>query len=507
MKKLFILALAALPLAGAAQNRVTTIRVDTDRVIDTIDPMIYGAFMEPIGRDTEHPIENNIYGPLYDPSSPRANADGFITDVINEIRELQITNMRWPGGNYLSTYNWQDGIGPKDQRPVRKDLAWGGFDTNHVGTDEWVALGRALGVENVTCINLGLGDIQNAAYWVEYCNVPRGTYFSDLRVKNGYPEPHNIRIWDLGNEIDGQPWINGHKNADDYVKVALEAAKALKNVDRTIKLVANGSSYYEPSGGWLEWNRKVIGAFTGVADYLSIHRYWGENIPTDHYHFFGEAAMDFEEKITVPQGIVAQQSWTKPEATPLKLSVDEWAGRGVGINRVLANAMCLNSFIRHADFVKMANYTMLTGLVSRDRETGNLYRSPHWWMWKLVSGNCRGTSVDVFVDGDTFDATRFKDIPYLDVTGVLADDGRTLYINVVNRHESSAVTARIENSAAAAFTGSARISTITGELGVDFTYADRDRYAPAERQVNVRGGVLEHSFPAHSFTQIAVTIN
>jgi alpha-N-arabinofuranosidase len=251
----------------------------------------------------------------------------------------------------------------------------------------------------------------------------------------------------------------------------------------------------------------VITAFTGVADYLSVHRYWGENIPTDYYNFVGEASMDFEEKITVPQSFVNMMRWTKPAATPLKLSVDEWAGRGVGIQGLMANAMCLNSFIRHADFVKMANYTMLTGLVQGDRESGMLYKSPQWWMWKLMSGNCRGKSIDVFVQGETFDAGRFTGIPYLDVTSVLAEDGKTVYINVINRHQDSAVIARIENSAAAAFTGSAKVTTITSEIGVAYTYADRDSYQPAERQVNVRGGVLEHSFPAHSFTQIALTIN
>ncbi len=503
MKKILALVLCALPLVAAGQT--TTIRIDTDRIIDSIDPKIYGAFMEPIGRDTEPPIVNNLYGPLYNPDSPKANADGFDQEFIDAVRELKITNLRWPGGNYLSSYNWQDGIGPKAERPVRKDLAWGGFDTNHVGTDEWVALGRALGVENVVCINLGLGDIQNAAYWVEYCNVPRGTYFSDLRVKYGNPEPHNIRIWDLGNEIDGAPWINGHKNADDYVKIGLEAAKALKNVDGSIRLVANGSSYYEPTGSWFEWNRKVIDAFTGIADYLSVHRYWGENISTDYYNFVGEAALDFEEKITVPKAMARMALYTKPEATPLKLSFDEWAGRGVGIQGLLANAMCLNAFIRHADFVKMANYTMLTGLVQRDRETGELYRSPQYYMWKLISGNCRGASVDVFVDGETFDAGRFSDIPYLDVTSVLAEDGKTVYLNVINRHRDSPITARIENSAAA-FAGSASASVIAGELGKAYTYAERASYQPKVESVGVRGGAVSHTFPPHSFTQIALTL-
>jgi alpha-N-arabinofuranosidase len=505
MKKIITLALLALPLWAAAQT--ATIRIDTERIIDQIDPKIYGAFMEPIGRDTEHPITNNLYGPLYNPDSPKANADGFNQEYIDAIRELKITNLRWPGGNFMSSYNWQDGIGPKDQRPVRKDLAWHGFETNQVGTDEWVALSRALGVENVTCINLGLGDIQNAAYWVEYCNVPKGTYFSDLRVKNGNPEPFNIKYWDLGNEIDGFPWLNGAKNIEDYLKIALEAGKALKNVDPTIKLVACGSSWYESTGGWLEWNQKVINSFTGLADYLSVHRYWGDGFSTENYYdAMGDAALDFEEKIIVPKAMAQNALWIKQGATPMKLAFDEWGGRGIGIQGVMANAMCLNAFIRHADFVKMANLTMLTSLVQTDRETGNLYKSPQWYMWKLVSGNCRGASIDTFVQCDTFDATRFKDIPYLDVVTVLAEDGKTVYINVVNRHQDQAISARIENSSAQ-FTGSASATTITGELGKAYTYAERDSYEPKAERISVRNGEVSYSFPAHSFTQIALSIN
>ncbi|MDR0694458.1 MAG: alpha-N-arabinofuranosidase, partial [Prevotellaceae bacterium] len=297
MKRFISIILIALPLSLMAQT--ASITINTERIIGDIDPNIYGVFMEPIGSSTEQPIRNTLYGTLYDPSSPLANKDGFITTYIDAMRELKITNMRWPGGNYMSSYDWQDGIGPKELRPVRKDLAWGGYDPNLVGTDEWVKLNRAIGSENVICLNLGLGDINNARFWIEYCNVKSGTYFSDLRAKYGNPEPYNVKYWCLGNELDGYPWIIGYKNAEDYVKTGLEAAKALKAVDNSIKLVANGSSNYEATGIWLEWNRKVITAFTGIADYLSIHRYWHNGVPEDkrddYYSYMGEGAMDLEE--------------------------------------------------------------------------------------------------------------------------------------------------------------------------------------------------------------------
>ena len=216
------------------------IKIDIERPVGVIDPKIYGVFMEPIhfsGKMFGLPDTadfNTLYGNLYDPSSPLADENGFRKDYIEAMKELKVTNMRWPGGNFVMGYNWQDGIGPKDQRPVRINLAWGGVDNNHVGTDEWIALNKAMGSENIICVNLGLGTLDDARYWVEYCNYKKGTYYSDLRAKNGHEKPYNVKIWDLGNEVDGSPWELGYKNAEDYVKIAREAAKAMKSVDNTI---------------------------------------------------------------------------------------------------------------------------------------------------------------------------------------------------------------------------------------------------------------------------------
>jgi alpha-N-arabinofuranosidase len=466
--------------------------------------------MEPIGSSTEQPIRNTLYGTLYDPSSPLANEDGFITTYIDAMRELKITNMRWPGGNYMSSYDWQDGIGPKESRPVRKDLAWGGYDPNLVGTDEWVKLNRAIGSENVICLNLGLGDINNARYWIEYCNVKSGTYFSDLRAKHGNPEPFNVKYWCLGNELDGYPWIIGYKNVEDYCKIGLEAAKALKAVDNSIKLVANGSSNYEATGIWLEWNRKVITAFTGIADYLSIHRYWHDGVPedkrNDYYSYMGEGAMDLEEKITATQAQVNVIKALYPNKKPLMLSIDEYAAMGFDIRGALANAMCLNSFIRHADIVKMANYTMMTSLLSNDFRTGETYKSPVFYTFKLFTNNCLGKSIDAYVQCDTFSTVKFSNIPYLDVTSVLSEDGKTVYINVINRHQDKAITTVIANTGTPFKNGNAQVSTIAGELGDFFTAEKKAEYAPKTAEVKLNGGKLTYSFLPHSFTQIAIKL-
>jgi len=510
MKKTLTIALFAFAFSLSLMAQTAKIKIDTDRVIGEIDPNIYGVFMEPIGRSTEIPVRNSLYGPLYDPSSPLANEDGFKTNYIDAMRELKITNMRWPGGNYVAAYDWQDGIGPKEQRPMRKDLAWGGYDPNHVGTDEWVKLNKAIGSENVICINLGLGDVNNARYWIEYTNVKSGTYYSDLRIKYGNPEPYNVKYWCLGNEVDGSPWIMGYKDVDDYCKIGLEAAKALKAVDPSIKLVANGSSYYEPTGIWLDWNRKVIQKFTGIADYLSVHRYWHDALTedkrNDHYAFMGEAAMDFEEKITTPKALVDATKALYPEKAPLYLSVDEWgAFGGSGIHTVLANAMCLNSFVRHADFVKMGNFTMMTSLLATDREKGT-YKSPLFYAFKLFTNNCIGKSLDTHVLCDTYDSGRFKEIPYLDVTSVYSEATKTIYVNVINRHKDKAITTEIANNASLSFSGKAQVSSIAWGFDEVFSYDKQDEYPPKTSEVEVKNNKVVYAFPAHSLTQIAIKV-
>jgi alpha-N-arabinofuranosidase len=421
MKKFFFAMLIVFPFVLFAQT--AEIKIDVTRKVGEIDPKIYGVFMEPIhfsGRRMGLPDTvsfNTMYGNLYDPSSPLADKNGFRNDYIEAAKELKITNMRWPGGNFVMGYNWKDGIGPKDQRPATINLAWGGTDNNHVGTDEWVELNNSIGSENVVCVNLGLGTINDALHWVEYCNYKKGTYYSDLRAKYGHEKPYDIKIWDLGNEVDGAPWELGHKNAYDYVKIAREAAKAMRAVDNNIKFVASGSSYYESTGKWVGWNRKVLKGLGDMIDYISIHRYW-ENSP-DYYTFMGQSAMDFEEKIRVTADEIDAVRTMKNFKNPIYISVDEWGTFGRNFRSVLPIAQCFNSFIRHADIVKMANFTMFTSLLSTDREKGS-FKSPLFYTFKLFSNNCLGNSVDTYVQCDTFNTDGYKGIPYLDVTSVFS---------------------------------------------------------------------------------------
>ena len=507
MKKMLVALSLGLSFSVFAQT--ARIKIDVERPTGEIDPKIYGVFMEPIhfsGKRMGLPDTvsfNTLYGNLYDPSSPLADGNGFRKDYIDAMKELKITNMRWPGGNFVMGYNWQDGIGPKDQRPARINLAWGGIDNNHVGTDEWIQLNNSIGSESIVCVNLGLATIQDACTWVEYCNYKKGTTYSDLRAKYGHANPYAVKIWDLGNEVDGSPWELGHKSADDYVKIAREAAKAMRSVDQDIRFVASGSSYYENTGQWVEWNRKVLAGLGDMIDYLSIHRYWEPS--NDYYTYMGQSAMDFEEKIRITAAEIEAVKTMNGFKKPIYISFDEWGTFGRNFLSVLPVAQCLNSFIRHADIVKMANFTLLTSLLSGDRDKGT-FKTPLFNTFKLFSNNCRGYSIDTYVACDTFNTEKYKGIPFLDITSVYSSETNTVYINVVNRHKNKTITTDIINSSGT-FAGKAEIKVINAaSLEEPFLFDKREQYIPVTKEIKTEGNKMSCAFPAHSFTQIQVGV-
>lgn len=489
--------------------RPATIRIDVDHVIDEIDPRIYGAFMEPIGIHGNGRNFHTLYGPVYDPTSPLADENGFRKDIIEAARELQISQMRWPGGNFTAAYDWRDGIGPKDKRPKRIDAAWGVVESNQVGTDEWMQLSNALGTENVVCINGGTGTLDDARYWVEYCNAPAGTYWADRRVEYGHREPYAIKIWDLGNEVDGAPWIMGYKDADDYIKFAVEAAKLMRksSPDTQLAFVACGAANYHDNFDWIEWDWKVSKALYGIADYLSVHRYWDDS--DDYYIFMGQRAIDLDEKITT----IASQFKTVANVhhgKPMTIAFDEWAPpfRHGGYLPTLAVAQFFNAFIRHADVIKMADYTLLTSFLSTDPKTGATYKSPTFYAFKLFSTRCRGAALDTFVDCATFDTGEgYTKIPFLDVTSVYDKKAKQVIINVVNRHKDEAIAADIQ-SISGTFAGMASVSQIVGSVdNKPYTYEARDSYPPKTEQLTASGTSMHYTFSPHSFTQIVVNVN
>jgi alpha-N-arabinofuranosidase len=472
------------------------IKIDFDRQIGAVDPNIYGAFVEP--------IRTVVYGSIYDPKSPFADENGFRKDFIELIRELKLPVVRWPGGNYVSGYNWEDGIGPKELRPVRKDLAWNQIETNQMGTDEYVKLCNLIGAENFICINAGTGTLDQARHWVEYCNVEKGTYYSDLRRKYGNEKPFNVRYWALGNEIDG-PWQMGQKNVEDYVKFAAEAGKLIQLVDKNVKLIACGASDYNPDNGWIDWNDYVLQHMAGSIDYLSVHRYATEALSGDRsFQGMMSLGLDIDQKTEMVKALIEKAMVKSGTKRPIYISFDEWSG-GFG-NSLIASLMVaqhLNSFIRHADIVKMANITMLSSLVGNSPEGD--FKNALFQPFYLYSNNCHGTSLDVYTSCEKYSNKIFNDIPYLDVTAVLNDSTKILVLNVVNRHETKDIRADVVLQTGE-FTGSAKVSEVNGKIPTAINTRTEEAVSTITKDIKFKGNTIKYSFPAHSLTQLEISV-
>ena len=261
-------AFATMPWIGRAQGNTlapTRVVIDPTRTLTPLDRRLFGSFLEHLGRA--------IYQGIYEPGSKLADANGFRTDVKQEIRELGVPIIRYPGGNFVSGYHWLDGVGPKKDRPRVLDRAWNTLETNQFGTNDFITWCHEVGTEPLFGLNFGTGSVEMAVALVEYCNVDGGTRWSDLRQQHGYKAPHNVKYWCLGNEMDG-PWQIGHMSAVDYGRKAADAARQMRVIDPSLKLIACGSSGpFMPT--YLQWDREVLEECYNEVDGISLHRYFG----------------------------------------------------------------------------------------------------------------------------------------------------------------------------------------------------------------------------------------
>jgi alpha-N-arabinofuranosidase len=280
--------------------------------IGEVNPRIYGSFVEHLGRA--------VYGGIYEPGHPASDEEGFRQDVLELVRELEVPIIRYPGGNFVSGYRWEDGIGLREDRPRRLDLAWRAIETNQFGTDEFVAWCRKANTEPVVAVNLGTRGIDAARNLVEYCNHPGGTYWSDLRRSHGAIEPHDIRVWCLGNEMDG-PWQMGYKTAEEYGRLARETAKVMKRVDPSIELVVCGSSNSQMPT-FPEWEATVLEHTYQHVDYISLHTYYG-NQNNDTARFLAQS-MDMDSYITSVVRACDYAGAKIRSKHTIDLSFDEW---------------------------------------------------------------------------------------------------------------------------------------------------------------------------------------
>ena len=286
--------------------------VDRDFVVSELDRRVFGSFVEHLGRC--------VYGGIYEPGHPTADARGFRQDVMDLTRELGTTIIRYPGGNFMSGYDWEDGVGPADKRPKKLDLAWFSTEPNSFGTNEFIDWCRAVDIEPMLGVNLGTRGPDEAREYLEYCNHPGGSHFADLRRSHGYEKPHDVKFWCLGNEMDG-PWQIGHKSAHEYGRTALETAKVMRWIDPTLTLSACGSSHrLMPSYG--AWEYEVLDLCFDEADFISLHTYFANKTDEIDEYFGVLDQMDFfiKEVVAIADAVAAKRRSSKR----VMLSFDEW---------------------------------------------------------------------------------------------------------------------------------------------------------------------------------------
>ena len=381
--------------------------VNPNRVIGRINKNIYGHF-------TEHAFRN-INGGMYDPESELSNESGFRNDVIESLKGVKVPVLRYPGGNFVSNYHWEDGLGPKQDRKRRYDYAWGTVEDNQFGTNEFIQFCRATGAEPYLCCNMGTGTIEEAMNWVEYCNSERDTYYAELRRQHGFSKPFNVKYWGLGNECYA-PWQMGAaRDARDYAMKALEFGKAIRFADPNAHLIACGFES-DPA-----WNIEVLGVLKNMINSISIHHYsvdWGCFDLSD-YHQLMSISEFVNEMIKSLRAAI--EGVTGDIYHPIKIALDEWNMFGWVHERVddnsfytlengMVTASILNTLIRNCGIVEMANYSVfvnINGAVQTNKQ-GVVLR-PQYYVFKLYTHHMGGVLVDSEVISEKFETDMPKD--------------------------------------------------------------------------------------------------
>ncbi len=425
--------------------------IHRDFRIAPVDDRVYGAFLEHLGRA--------VYTGIYEPGHRTADESGFRGDVIELVRELNPPVVRYPGGNFVSAYNWEDGVGPRDERPVRLDLAWRSRETNEIGTNEFADWAKLANTEMMLAVNLGSRDLDGARNFLEYCNHPGGTYWSDLRAKHGYRDPHDVKLWCLGNEMDG-PWQVGHKTAREYGEVANETSKAFKYYDASIQTVVCGSSH-DRMATYPEWEATVLEECFDSVDYISLHRYF-DNFENDTPNYLAKT-ISLDRYIRTVSGVIDYVKAKNRSKNDVFISFDEWnvwyherendAKRvkewdwpvapplledAYNFEDALLVAGIINVFLRHADRVKIACIAQLVNVIApiMTATGGPAWRQSIFHPLQIASRLGRGISLNVVTDSPTYDCDEADDVPYADVSAVASADGATVTIFAVNRHMS-----------------------------------------------------------------------
>jgi alpha-N-arabinofuranosidase len=467
-----------------------------------------------------------VYGGIYEPGHPTADADGFRGDVLDLVRGLGVTIVRYPGGNFVSGYDWEDGVGPRDERPVRLDLAWRSLEPNLVGTDEFVTWARRAGAEPMLAVNLGTGGIDSARALVEYCNAPGGSLYADRRRANGFVEPHGVRVWCLGNEMDG-PWQIGHLTAAEYGRLANETGKAMRLVDPSIELVVCGSSNSSmPTFG--TWEHTVLDLAWDVADYVSLHTYY-DPARYGGVDAFLACSLDLDRMITTVAATADAVAGRKRSRRRVPLSVDEWnvwhMTENPGFERregpfeyapaitedehTVADALVVGclliTLLRHADRVRMACLAQLVNVLPpiRTLDGGPAWRQTTYFPFAHAARYGRGTVLRVKSDAPAYAVPGEGAACVLEATAVLGADALTVF--AVNRGvEALALEAVVRDLPAPATVE--HLVLADEDLTASNTAERPDRVLPRSQAGAVAdGGVVRAELPPRSWNVVRLS--
>ena len=491
--------------------------VDKSFLTGEVDRRIYGSFIEHLGRA--------VYEGIYQPESPFADEQGFRTDVLNLVRELKVPVVRYPGGNFVSGYHWEDGVGPKEKRPSKLDLAWCVIENNQFGLNEFADWAKKAHTEVMMAVNLGTRGVEDAKNVLEYCNIKGGTYYSDLRRQHGYEAPHDIKLWCLGNEMDG-PWQMGHKTADEYGRLAEETGRIMRMVDPSIELVACGSSSLTmPTFG--SWEATVLDHCYDQVDYLSLHQYYGnrENNTPD----FLANSVGMDEFISSVVSICDYVRAKKHGKKKINLSFDEWnvwyhsneADKKLekwvqaphqlediyNFEDALLVGSMLITLLRHADRVKIACLAQLVNVIApiMTSDTG-AWRQTIFYPYMHASTMGMGTVLNTIVKSPVYESGNYGDAPYLDSVVIMNEEEETVTIFAVNKdlEEDMEVTRDLRQ-----FSGyqvKEHIVLTHEDMKAENTQANPNEVAPQFNGVSkVEDGRLHAVFGKHSWNVIRLT--
>ena len=489
--------------------------------IGAIDRRLFGSFIEHLGRA--------VYDGIYEPGHPTADENGFRADVIDLVRELGVSTIRYPGGNFVSGFRWEDSVGPVEQRPARLDLAWHSTESNEVGLHEFQTWLDSVGSELMLAVNLGTRGTAEALDLLEYSNLARGTALADRRRQNGQDEPFDVRMWCLGNEMDG-PWQIGHRSADDYGKLAGQTARAMRAFDPDLQLVVCGSSSSTmPTFG--EWERVVLGHTYDDVDFISCHAYYEDLGDRASFLASGVDMDRFIEQVVATADHVGA---VRGSSKRIQLSFDEWniwyntrfenVDKIEGVDnwptapRLLEDVYTVTdavvfgslmiSLLKHADRVTSASLAQLVNVIApiMTEPGGPAWRQTTFFPFAATSASAVGRAIDVQLQSESYETERYGTVPVIDAVAAWDDATSSGAVYLVNRSETEVAEVTIDLTHLGETVVVEAQTLSDPDLNAANTLADPDRVRPtANLTVMVSAGIATISLPAVSWTEVRVS--